>query len=113
MILKEPINFSKLFDVCRFMYYDEMVKAVVDIERELIAIDGDMHADLEKMLLENGSQQRDLWGINLYPENERIEFDSLINIRPRQNNKSRGIEDPEIAKKVAEVAKQWILHDLN
>jgi len=80
-----------------------LVKAVVDIERNLMAIDGVMHADEEQMLLNDGSQQKDLWGINIYPDlptADRIEFDSMINIRPSQGNPSRLVENTEIQNKV-------------
>lgn len=88
-----------------------MVKGVVDVEKGLLAIDAELHADLEQMLLQNGSKQDHLWGINLYPEDEGedfIEFDSMINVRPRQNNPSRSVEDPEIRAKVIEVVEKWI-----
>ncbi len=83
--------------------FGNLVKAVVDIERELIAVDAELHSDLEALLLDNGSKQKSLWGINLYPEmqgDEFIEFDSLINMRPSQGNRSRGIESEEIRKKI-------------
>lgn len=86
--------------------FGDMVKAVVDIDRKIMAIGGDLHADEEAMLLENGSSQSDLWGINLYPNNkeeEFIEFDSMINLRPRQNNRSRNVEDEELRKQIIEV----------
>ena len=77
----------------------DMVKAVVDINRELVAVDAELHSDLEALLLENGSKQKSLWGINFYPEiqgNDFIEFDSMINIRPSQNNRSRGVDDQTV-----------------
>jgi len=77
--------------------FGTMVKAVIDVERGIMAIGGELHADEEAILLEQGSEQRDLWGINIYPElakEERVEFDSMINIRPTQGNRSRGVEDP-------------------
>ncbi|MBI2029875.1 hypothetical protein HYT02_05650 [Candidatus Gottesmanbacteria bacterium] len=80
-----------------------LVKAVVDIKKELMVVGADMHADEEKFLLENGSKQDNLWGINLYPAGEGedfIEFDSMINIRPRINNFTRSIDNPEIRKKI-------------
>jgi hypothetical protein len=90
--------------------FGNLVKAVVDIERELIAVDAELHSDLEALLLEDGSKQYNLWGINLYPEIQGdgfIEFDSLINMRPSQGNRSRGIENEEIRKKIiAIVAKR-------
>ena len=80
--------------------YGELVKAVVDIQNKIIVVDAELHADEEQFLLEQGSNQDDLWGINLYPEDfgsdDFIEFDSMINIRPRQNNRSRSVEDPVI-----------------
>ena len=83
--------------------FGNMVKAVIDVDRELIAVDGELHSDLEALLLEDGSKQRSLWGINFYPEmqgDEFIEFDSMINMRPSQGNRSRGIEDGEMRKKI-------------
>ena len=76
-----------------------MVKAVVDIERGVMAIGGEMHADEEAALLDDGSRQVDLWGINLYPAEagpEWLEFDSMINVRPSRGNRSRDVEDPDI-----------------
>ena len=83
-----------------------MVKCVIDLEKGVMAIGGEMHADEEVLLLENGSKQENLWGINLYPDNTNdsfVEFDSMINIRPRQGNRSRGVEDVDIRKKFLEV----------
>ncbi|MBI2778044.1 MAG: hypothetical protein HYX57_12400 [Chloroflexi bacterium] len=78
--------------------FGNLVKAVVDLDRELIAVDADMHADEEAFLLGDGSRQSDLWGINLYPDDfggdSFIEFDSMINIRPSQGNRSRSVDDP-------------------
>ena len=87
--------------------FGDMVKAVVDTEKELIAIDAELHSDLEALLLESGSKQENLWGINLYPEAKDdgfVEFDSMINLRPSQNNKTRGVEDKEIRKRIIEIA---------
>jgi hypothetical protein len=76
-----------------------MIKAVVDIDRGVMAIGGEMHADEEAALLDDGSRQVDLWGINLYPGEagpEWLEFDSMINVRPSRGNRSRDVEDPVI-----------------
>lgn len=89
-----------------------MVKAVVDIEKKIVAIDAEMHADLEQLLLESNSEQKNLWGINFYPEmtgEDFVEFDSMINVRPSQKNRSRGVDDPEIRKKIIEVVSVWIM----
>ncbi|MBL7198433.1 MAG: hypothetical protein ISS47_10100 [Candidatus Omnitrophica bacterium] len=88
-----------------------MVKAVADIDRELIALDAELHSDLEALLLEAGSKQKNLWGINLYPQakqDEFIEFDSVINMRPSQGNRSRGVEDTRMREKIREIVAKRI-----
>jgi len=91
--------------------FGNLVKAVVDVERELVAVDAELHSDLEALLLENGSEQKNLWGINLYPEMpgaEFLEFDSMINMRPSQGNRSRGVENEEIREKIVEIVARRI-----
>ena len=112
MVLDQRLERTDLLHIAEVLFDGEMIKGVVDIERRLLAIDAELHADLEELLLGTGSVQKNLWGINLYPEEEGedfIEYDSLINIRPRQNNRSRGIEDAEIRNCVDEVVYQWII----
>lgn len=78
--------------------FGDMVKAVVDVRRGVMAVDADLHSDEEAVLLESGSFQSDLWGINLYPDlphSDWVEFDSMINIRPSQGNRSRSVDDVE------------------
>lgn len=73
-----------------------MVKAVVDVARGVMAIGGELHSDEEAALLDDGSRQQDLWGINLYAletGDDWIEYDSMINVRPTQGNRSRGVDD--------------------
>lgn len=77
--------------------FGDMVKGVVDLPRGILLLDADMHADQEAELLEEGSAQEDLWGINLYPDvtdADWLEFDSMINLRPSFGNRSRGVDDP-------------------
>ena len=77
--------------------FGELVKGVVDLRRGILLLDADLHADQEAELLAEGSAQADLWGINLYPdlsEDDWIEFDSMINLRPSFGNRSRGVDDP-------------------
>jgi len=91
--------------------FGNLVKAVVDVKRRVMALDGDLHADEEALLLEDGSEQRDLWGVNLYPElagEQRVEFDSVINIRPTQGNRSRGVADPDIRKAILAVVQELV-----
>lgn len=109
-IIAETLTLAELKQMAESGFGD-MVKAVVDIERELLAIDANLHADLEALLLENGSKQKDLWGINLYPElgaKDFLEYDSMINIRPSQNNRSRGVEDPAIQKRIAGIVEKRV-----
>lgn len=91
--------------------FGEMVKAVVDVELGIVALDADLHSDLEAYCLENGSKQENLWGINYYPEIEGedfIEYDSMINIRPGQGNNIRGVEDEAIRQKIVDATNKWI-----
>ena len=88
-----------------------MLKAVVDVHRGLVSIDAELHADLEALLIEDGSRLEDLWGVNFYPELEGddfIEFDSMINMRPSQWNMSRGVEDEAIREKIIEIVDKWV-----
>lgn len=110
-ILQAPITVSILTEQYQNNFSD-MIKGVVDIERGLLAIDAELHSDLESLLLDAGSRQEALWGINLYPEEEGedlVEFDSLINIRPGQGNRSRGVSDPKIQQRIWDVVNKWIL----
>ncbi|MBQ6127316.1 hypothetical protein IJI69_01320 [Candidatus Saccharibacteria bacterium] len=110
-IIKSPINKNDLLKNSEVVFDECMVKGVVDVDKGLLAVDAQLHADLEQLFLENDSLQESLWGINLYPDDapeDFIEFDSMINIRPRQNNRSRGVEDPEIRRKITEVVQRWI-----
>lgn len=91
--------------------FGEMVKAVVDVDMGIVAIDAELHSDLEAHCIEKGSKQKSLWGINYYPEMEGedfIEYDSMINIRPSLENKSRGVEDESIRKKIVDITNKWI-----
>jgi hypothetical protein len=87
--------------------FGDLVKAVADVRRGLLAIDAGMHSDLEALLLDAGSAQADLWGINLYPAEHGtpgfLEFDSMINLRPGQGNRTRSVEDPAIRVVIAEL----------
>ncbi len=85
--------------------YESMIKIVVDIRRKILAGGGEMHADCEAVLLENGSEQDDLWGANWYPAEQRIAFESLINIRPRLGNRGIVIQDENIRQQVEAVTR--------
>lgn len=97
-IVRTPVARSALQQAAEARFGD-MVKAVVDVRRRIMAIGGDLHADEEALLLDDGSRQEDLWGINLYPAEEGddwIEYDSMINVRPSQGNRSRGVDSAEL-----------------
>lgn len=109
-IITETITLSELNQIAADTF-GNMVKAVVDIDKELMAIDAELHSDLEALLLSEDSRQKDLWGINLYPEivgDEFIEFDSMINLRPSQNNKTRGVESSELRDKIVKIVNKRI-----
>ena len=109
-VITEPILLSELRIMAEHQF-GSLVKAVVNIEKNIMAIGGEMHADEEAHLMSEGSRQEDLWGINIYPDQpdeNRVEFDSMINIRPYLNNRSRGVENIETQKKILSIVKQLI-----
>ena len=109
-IITENIPIIELQNIARDTF-GNLVKAVVDVEKQIMAVGGELHSDEEALLLENGSRQQDLWGINIYPEiqtQDWIEFDSMINLRPSQNNMIRGISDPKIQKKIIDTVNELI-----
>ena len=92
--------------------FGDMIKCVADVKLRLLAIDAELQADLERLLLENGSAGEDLWGFNLYPEEEGedfIEYDSLINIRSWQNNPTRDVLDPDVREAIKQIVEQFII----
>ena len=105
-IIEEKISLMELKEMAANLFED-MVKAVVDVEKGLLAVDAELHADLEAALLKEGSRQEHLWGINLYPglhgQDNFIEFDSLINIKPSRGNRSRSVEDGEISSRIIRI----------
>ncbi len=91
--------------------FGDLVKAVVDTDKEIMIVDAGLHADQEKEFLDNGSEQSNLWGINLYPNEEDeyfIEFDSMINLRPSYGNRSRGVDDEDVQKKIIEIVNNLV-----
>ena len=109
-IISDKISLSELRSMAKNVFGD-LVKAVVDVETGVIALDAELHSDLEGILLQNGSLQKNLWGINLYPEidgEEFLEFDSMINMRPSISNMSRGVEDEKIRSKIRQIVAKRI-----
>ena len=110
IVVTDRISKEKIEELSRSRFGD-MVKAVVDIAKGVMAIGGELHADEEQVLLDSGSSQNNLWGINIYhalPRDQWIEFDSMINIRPSQGNRSRSVEDEDMRRKISEMVNQMI-----
>lgn len=110
-IVREPIRRSALASIADDQFGD-MVKAVVDVARRVMVIGGELHSDEEALLLDDGSRQADLWGINLYvgqAAEEEIEYDSVINIRPRQGNRSRGVDDSAVRDVIQDIVHSLVM----
>jgi len=104
-LIKTKISRTELQKIAETQFGD-LVKAVVDVRQGIMAVGGDLHADEEEVLIEQGSQQSNLWGINLYPGEPKekwIEFDSVINIRPSSGNRSRGVDDPKVREEIVRI----------
>ena len=104
-IVRDAISLAEVRHLAQLRFGD-LVKASVDIGRGLMAIGGELHSDEEALLLQDGAVQSDIWGINIYPDEPGdgwIEFDSMINVRPSQGNRSRGVDDPAIQAKIRRV----------
>ncbi len=112
-IVKEPITSKELSEFVQEGYTGRLVKAVVDIKQGIMAIGGELHADEEVLLMgQEGAEREDTWGINIYPEKsdeDFIEFDSMINLKPGLGNRSQGIENMEIQEKIRAIVSKLIL----
>ncbi len=109
-IVEKSLSRAELETIAKQRFGD-FVKAVVDTKKEIMAVGGELHADAEALLIEHGSHQNDLWGINLYPGktgDEFVEYDSMINIRPSQGNRSRGVDDPAVREKILAIVAKLI-----
>lgn len=111
-ILKAPIKKEELEKLAKEGFGD-VVKAVVDVKRGIMAVGGELHADEETLLTETEhSERKDMWGVNLYPGksgDDFIEFDSMVNLKPALSNRSRGVDNPETRERIREVVKKLIL----
>ena len=112
-IVREKISIEELKKMAPKMF-SNLVKAVVDVEKEIMVVDAGMHADEEQLLLdEEGSLQENLWGINIYPEKFSAEnwivFDSMINLRPSFGNRTRGVDDPRMQERIRNVVSKLVV----
>lgn len=109
-ILQETVTVDELKSIAANTFGD-LVKAVVDVRLGVLALDAELHSDLEALLIEMDSRQEDLWGINFYPDlpgEDFIEFDSMINVRPSQGNATRGVDDPKVRSRIVEIVDTWV-----
>jgi len=110
-IVRDKISIDELRTMSEKMFA-RLVKAVVDVEQGIMAVDAELHVDLEALLLENESEQDNLWGINLHPDKAEgqdfVEFDSMINIRPAIGNRSRYVENKQIRDKIILIVTQLV-----
>ncbi len=109
-IIIDKITIEELAGMSKKMF-GNLVKAVVDVEKEIMAVDGELHSDEQELLIEKGSQYGNLWGINIYPEikNENwIEFDSLINLKPALGHRTRSVENQEIREKIIKIVNKLV-----
>lgn len=100
-IIREHATPQQMQDMLQAL--ETYIKLAVDVERGILAGGGILHADCESALLEDGSQQAAVWGADWNPASQQVTFESLINIRPRQNNRSMEIQDSEIRERVAQI----------
>lgn len=110
-IVEKPIKLEELQKLAESQF-GELIKVVLDVEKEIMAIAGELHADEEVALMEKGSKRENIWGINFYPKKpkeEWIEFDSIINIKPSYGNRSRNVENPDIRKKIKEIINKLVV----
>ncbi|MFH0739565.1 MAG: DUF5674 family protein [bacterium] len=110
-IVKDNISLGELRLMAQEGFGD-FVKGVCDLEKEILALGGELHGDGYELLIENGSSGGDIWGFNIFPDlpKERcLEFTSLINIRPNLGNRSMEIQSEEIRQKIAQIINKIIL----
>jgi hypothetical protein len=111
-LVKDKISIEELKKMSEKMS-TRLVKAVVDVEQGIMVVDAGLHSDEEYFLLEEGSKQEHLWGINLFPDkfgNEGfVVFDSMINLRPGQGNRSRGVDNPKIQEIIKKIVHKLVV----
>ena len=110
-IVRTLIPFSEIIAASQRRFGD-MVKAAVDVGRGVMALGGELHSDEEALLLEDGALQADVWGINIYPAEAGdtwIEFDSMINVRPSANNRTRGVDDAALRSRIRAVVDALVM----
>lgn len=105
LIIREPVTPEQITQMSE-AFGEALIKLAVDVERGILAGGGELHADCEEALLEDGSRQNDIWGADWYPHERSVGFESLINIRPKQNNRSLEIQDPTLRSRIETIVRQ-------
>ncbi len=110
-IVEDKITIDELKEMSKKMF-GGLVKAVIDVEKEIMVVDGELHSDEQGLLIESGSKHENTWGVNIYPEmfgqENWIEFDSMINLKPLLNCRTRGVENKQIQEKIIQVINKFI-----
>jgi hypothetical protein len=106
LIIRKPATPSEIREMRA--EFDSFIKLAVDLEREILAGGGELHADCEQALLLDGSKQKDIWGGDWFPDVKEVGFESLINIRPRQDNRSLELESPALRQQFEEIVRRLL-----
>lgn len=107
LIIRQPATSDQLAQMGE-AFNESLIKLAVDVDREILAGGGELHADCEAALLVDGSQQVYVWGADWYPQERQVGFESLINIRPGQQNFSLELQDPALRAQVETIVR-WLL----
>jgi hypothetical protein len=107
LIIRQPATPEQITQMSE-AFGESLIKLAVDVEREILAGGGELHADCETALLEDGSQQPYVWGADWYPLDREVGFESLINIRPSQQNFSLELQDPELRAKIEAIVRRLL-----
>jgi hypothetical protein len=106
LIIRESATKEQLDEMLQM--WGVFIKIVVDIEREILAGGCERHYECEQKLLKDGSRQKDLWGADWCPYTREIVFESIINIRPSQNNRTMIVESPIIKEKITNITERLL-----
>jgi hypothetical protein len=107
IIIREPATIEQIKQMAK-TFNGVMIKLAVDVKRSILAGGGALHADCEQLLLEDGSQQEDVWGADWYPDSREVNFEALINIRPRQQNFDLELQNSELREQVEAIVRRLL-----
>ncbi|PKO20705.1 MAG: hypothetical protein CVU38_18715 [Chloroflexi bacterium HGW-Chloroflexi-1] len=107
LIIREAVTREQIKQMTE-QFGSNFIKLAVDVNREILAGGGELHADCEQALLEDNSQQVDIWGADWHPETSNVTFESIINIRPRQQNFSMEVQDPALRSRIEKIIRELL-----